>query len=105
MCVLKGKSVTGCRIWGEKIFVQSDDHCDDGYKRPCSIWAILHGRLIPYLQKMKTGTRIYVTNLIGEVNELFDEQEYRNNSSLNSDYLLAYYCQRNELYRKKEKEA
>lgn len=54
-----------------------------------------------YYPRLNPGSRVYYDSLIGQIMEMlshFGESEY--NRSLDESYLLGYYLQRNELYRK-----
>lgn len=68
---------------------------------PFQTWKTLEGILKPYLQKLKPGSREHYKNLIGEITELFrEEDEPILNQGLKESYLLGYYLQRTELNRK-----
>lgn len=61
--------------------------------RPYETWEWLYKRLMPYFNKMPAAQRSFYEGLIGEITTKFDPADYRNNSRLSADYLLAYYCQ------------
>lgn len=70
---------------------------------PMQTWKILEGLLNPYFQKLRPGSREYYRRLISEIVGSFrDEDAARMNQGLKEDYLLGYYLQRAELYKKKE---
>ncbi len=70
---------------------------------PMQTWKILEGLLNPYFQKLKPGARMHYKNLISElVSLILDEDERKLNQELKETYLLGYYLQRAELYKKKE---
>lgn len=69
--------------------------------RPYQTWEVIRLRLEPYLKKMEMGNRIYYEKLFAEVTDLFEMKDYMNNSKLKPLFLLAYYCQMNELYKGK----
>ena len=68
---------------------------------PMQTWQILEGLLNPYFQKLKPGSREYYRRIISEITEkLLDEDENILNQGLKESYLLGYYLQRAELYKK-----
>lgn len=69
--------------------------------KPYQTWDVIQKRLNPYLQKMKMENRIYYEKLFGEVCVLFNPTDYQDNTKLKPLFLLAYYCQLNELDREK----
>ena len=71
--------------------------------RPYQTWGVLYNRLLPYLNKMKPGQKVYYEKLIGGIMEAFNESDYKNNEKLKPEFLLAYHCQLNDIYRKKTK--
>ena len=70
--------------------------------KPCQTWGVVYNRLQPYFNRMKTGQRVYYEKLIGEIMEQFEIRDYKNNGKLEPEYLLAYHCQLNEIYTKKD---
>lgn len=71
--------------------------------QPYRTWTTIHESLQPYLERSGSRAWFYQKEL-QEIMGLFEEGEY-NNQSLNGDYLLGYYNQRQALYTKKEKES
>ena len=73
-------------------------------KRPAYASKILIEKLKnSYYSKLHTGSRIRYEKMIGEIYEIineFGEKEY--NKPLSEMYLIGYYLQKNELYKKKE---
>lgn len=69
---------------------------------PLRTWQTIQGNLQPYLMKLR-GKAIYYTKIIDEIGELFEYEEF-NDKALNGKYLLGYYSQRQELYKKKTTE-
>lgn len=51
------------------------------------------------------GKAYYYKNLISEVTGLFAPEDFVNNKPLTGEYLLAYYCQRQKMWEKKDKSA
>lgn len=70
--------------------------------RPYQTWEVIHDRLKPYLNKMDSGNRIYYEKLLIEVKDMFDMEDFQDNSKLKPLFLLAYYCQLSELYKGKD---
>lgn len=68
---------------------------------PFQTWKTLESLLKPYFQKLRPGQRERYKDLIGEITELFQEEdEPIMNQGLKENYLLGYYLQRAELNRK-----
>lgn len=73
-------------------------------QHPFQTWKQIHDSLTPYL--MRLGNKAYYyKNLIAEVKGLFDPDDYIDNRPLTGEYLLAYYCQRQKMWAKKEASA
>lgn len=71
---------------------------------PLKTWMILEEMLKPYFQKLKPGSRMYYKNMMEEITGLFHEEDQAVlNQGLKETYLLGYYLQRAELYKKKDK--
>ena len=70
--------------------------------RPYRTWGGLYNRLMPYLNRMKSGQRVYYEKLIGEIMEMFQPDDFKNDAKLQPEFLLAYHCQLNEIYTKKD---
>ncbi|OLN22430.1 type I-C CRISPR-associated protein Cas8c/Csd1 [Domibacillus antri] len=69
-------------------------------QHPERTWCIIQGALQPYQARL--GTRVsYLNRLIDEVGASIKIEDF-NNKSLSGKYLLGFYSQRNELYKKKE---
>lgn len=73
-------------------------------RQPMKTWANIHDRIIPYLQKLSVGQRIYYERLIGEITEKMNEADFADNSPLNGLYLLGFYNQSYAFRNKKEQE-
>lgn len=72
-------------------------------ERPMYASRIIRDSLNPYFAKLSPGMRIYYNNLIGEIFEKLSEfNKAELNRQLEDSYLLGYYLQRSELYKKKE---
>lgn len=66
--------------------------------RPYTTWKVIYDSLKIYQKRYKFGNPEI---LIGEVMELFDEENFKNDKPLSPEFLLGYHCQLNEIYRKK----
>ena len=73
-------------------------------QHPFQTWKQIHDSLAPYLVRLG-GKAYYYKNLISEVTGLFDPEDFVNNKPLTGEYLLAYYCQRQKMWEKKNKPA
>ena len=69
--------------------------------RPYQTWGVILKNLRPYLNRMPRGRSVFYEKLIGEISELFDRSDFENNAPLKPEFLHAYSCQLNEIYRKK----
>lgn len=66
--------------------------------RPCATWEIIRKRLCPYLEKHdkmnKSGyLENYYANLINTITDMFEHDDFADNSKLDPIYLHAYSCQ------------
>ena len=75
-------------------------------QRPFETWKVIEENLQPYLNKLKVTERRYYDNLMDEVNQLFDMEDYKDNSRLDGLYLLGFHSQSYELknYKQEKKE-
>lgn len=69
--------------------------------RPYQTWSVIYKHLRPYFDRMPRGRRIFYESLIGEITEMFERDEFVNNSPLKPEFLHAYSCQINDFYHKK----
>ena len=75
-------------------------YCD----RPWHYTEVIHQKLAPYFSKQKPKARHFFRRLIGEImEELSTYPEKELDKKLSETYLLGYYLQRNELYKKNDK--
>ena len=73
-------------------------------ERPWHYTNIIHQKLAPYFARHKQNARRYFKKLIGEImEELSAYPDYELDKRLADTYILGYYLQRNELYRKHAK--
>lgn len=73
-------------------------------ERPWQYTEIIHNKLAPYFARHKQKARRYFKRLIGEIMEelaVYPDSEL--NKKLSEMYLLGYYLQRKDLYKKREK--
>ena len=69
---------------------------------PYTTWKDIELALVPY--KARLGPKAnYYDSRISEIMDMFDGDEFRDNSKLSGEFLLAYHCQREEHFRKKYK--
>jgi len=73
-------------------------------QRPFRTWRQIHESLTPYLMRQGDNASYYKW-LIGQVECLFDPEDFTSNKPLTGEYLLGYYCQRQKMWEKKEKPA
>lgn len=71
-------------------------------KNPSRTWKTIQESLQPYQAKLGTKST-YLSKLIDEISDQFDIDDF-NNTPLTEKYLLGFYSQRRELYKKKEEE-
>ncbi|WKZ38397.1 MAG: type I-C CRISPR-associated protein Cas8c/Csd1 [Anaerolineales bacterium] len=71
-------------------------------QRPFRTWQQIHDLLTPYIMRLG-GKAYFYKNLIAEVKGMFDPDEFIRDKPLTGEYLLGYYCQRQELVTKKDK--
>jgi len=68
---------------------------------PYTTWKDIELSLVPYAARLgpKAG---YYEKKIAEVMDLFEGDDFRDNSKLSGEFLLAYHCQREDQFKKKE---
>lgn len=74
---------------------------------PYKTWPMLYDQLMPYIARLKTnrmGRWVDMKNLLDDISIKFIAEDFVNNSPLSGEYLLAYHCQRKELWKGKEKD-
>ncbi|GAB3808043.1 type I-C CRISPR-associated protein Cas8c/Csd1 [Virgibacillus kimchii] len=69
-------------------------------KNPSRTWKTLQESLQPYQAKLGTKAA-YLSKMIDEISDQFNIEDF-NNKPLSEKYLLGFYSQRRELYKKKE---
>lgn len=71
---------------------------------PHSTWVILRKALDPYLQiltKNEPGLKFYYDRELASIHDLFDHNDFNNDSKVSGEFLLGYYCQKSEMFPKK----
>ena len=68
---------------------------------PYTTWKDIELALVPYRARLGAKANYYDSR-ISEIMDMFDGDEFRDNSKLSGEFLLAYHCQREEHFRKKE---
>jgi CRISPR-associated protein Csd1 len=71
---------------------------------PYVTWLNIELSLSPYLDRLGPGLANYYVNQISNVMEMFDGDDFRDNSKLSGEFLLAYHCQCNKVYNGSNKE-
>ncbi|MED3646324.1 type I-C CRISPR-associated protein Cas8c/Csd1 [Halalkalibacterium halodurans] len=71
-------------------------------KNPGRTWKTIQESLQPYQAKLGTKAT-YLSKLVDEIGDQFEPGDF-NNNPLTEQYLLGFYSQRRELYKKKEEE-
>ena len=66
-------------------------------QRPFETWKVIEENLQPYFNKLKIGERRYYENLIDKICQLFTEENFKENGSLDGLYLLGFHSQSYEL--------
>lgn len=88
---------------GERRTTNAKRYFEAFSNRPCTTWGIIRKRLSPYLEKLDKMNKSaysenYYSNLIHEITNKFEPNEFADNSKLDPIYLHAYSCQLKELY-------
>ncbi|TXH27738.1 MAG: type I-C CRISPR-associated protein Cas8c/Csd1 [Cyclobacteriaceae bacterium] len=74
---------------------------------PYKTWPMLYDQLTPYIARLKAnrkGLWIKLENLLDDIKCKFTAEIFTDNTQLSGEYLLAYHCQRKELWKKIEKD-
>jgi CRISPR-associated protein Csd1 len=74
---------------------------------PYKTWPMLYDQLTPYIARLKAnrkGLWIKLENLLDDIKCKFTAEIFTDNAQLSGEYLLAYHCQRKELWKKIEKD-
>ncbi len=68
---------------------------------PYSTWRDIELALVPYAARLGSKAGYYEMK-IAEIMDMFEGDDFRDNSKLSGEFLLAYHCQREDQFRKKE---
>lgn len=71
---------------------------------PHSTWQTLRKALDPYIQiliKNKPGLKNYYDQELESIHDLFDRNDFINDTKVSGEFLLGYYCQKSEMFTKK----
>lgn len=71
---------------------------------PHSTWQTLRKVLDPYIQiliKNKPGLKNYYDQELESIHDLFDRNDFINDTKVSGEFLLGYYCQKSEMFTKK----
>ena len=71
-------------------------------QRPMYAWRIIEEKLTPYFARLTPGLRAYFKNEVAGIADKLPAQDHTLNNRLEDTYLLGYYHQRSEFYKKKE---
>ena len=72
-------------------------------QRPFETWRVIAESIQPYLAKLDTGRRIYYENLLHEIYNKFNVEEFSKNDRLDGLYLLGFHKKAYDMKLKKEK--
>lgn len=68
---------------------------------PYSTWKDIELSLIPYMARLGAKSNYYKSK-ISEIMSMFDGDDFRDNTKLSGEFLLAYHCQIEDHFRKRE---
>lgn len=71
-------------------------------QRPFSTWKQIHELLTPYFMQLGKKASYYKW-LIGQVEDLFTPEDFTSDRPLTGEYLLGYYCQRQQMWEREKK--
>ena len=71
-------------------------------QRPFDTWKIIEENLQPYLNKLSAAERRYYENLLDNICQMFDVEEFQKNDKLDGLYLLGFHSQSYELKKYKK---
>ncbi len=74
-------------------------------ERPYSTWRNLDMALTPYkvrLTSNRPGLMVRLGALLGQIHQLFAREDFVSDRPLSGEYLLGYYCQKQEFFTKKD---
>ena len=74
---------------------------------PFKTWAYLEERVLPYTAKIiKQSPQYYMRyeKELGEIHALFNMEDYASNDGLDAKFFMGFYCQKQDFYKKANKE-
>ena len=74
-------------------------------ERPYSTWRSLEMALTPYkvrLSSNRPGLLVRLEALLGEIHGKFSVEDFTNDRPLSGEYLLGYYCQKQDFFTRKD---
>lgn len=71
-------------------------------QRPFETWKVIEENVQPYMSKLGIAERLFYENLLNEIYDLFEIEQFQNNSRLDGVYLLGFHSQAYKLKMKKE---
>ena len=74
-------------------------------QRPFETWKVIEENVQPYMSKLGIAERLFYENLLNEIYDLFEIEQFQDNSRLDGVYLLGFHSQAYKLKMKKEEAA
>ena len=71
-------------------------------QRPRDTWKVIEESIQPYLEKLPVPEKRYYENLLDEINDLFEMEDFESNERLDGLYLLGFHCQSYDLKKYKK---
>ena len=71
-------------------------------QRPFETWKVIEENVQPYMSKLGIAERLFYENLLNEIYDLFEIEQFQDNSRLDGVYLLGCHSQAYKLKMKKE---
>ena len=73
-------------------------------QRPYQTWAVIEGKLEPYMKKLGAGAQKNCNEFLNEIQNMFTVETFKNNEKLDGLYLLGFHHQSSYMASKKEEE-
>ena len=71
-------------------------------QRPFETWKVIEENVQPYMSKLGIAERLFYENLLNEIYDLFEIEQFQDNGRLDGVYLLGFHSQAYKLKMKKE---
>ena len=71
-------------------------------QRPFETWKVIEENVQPYMSKLGIAERLFYENLLNEIYDLFEIEQFQDNSRLDGVYLLGFHSQAYKLKKKIE---